>query len=118
LKFAVFVAGMILAAGSGVFELSGSWIFQAKASDGLISGRLQLREDGRNLFVTFWIDNHVLQGKTETDGKEFAVVLTHSDGSGEGHRQRIRLTGKLDGNTLSGSFDNGTDRGAWVGMRE
>jgi hypothetical protein len=117
LKLAISVA-FVLVAGISALELSGEWTFESKESRGSISGTLELREVSRDLFVTFWIDGHVLNGKGQTDGKEFTVVLMHSDGSGAGHSERVRLTGALEGDTLSGYFDNGTDRGAWVGVRK
>jgi hypothetical protein len=117
-KLCVIAAGAIMMAGFAPVEFTGYWSFEARTSDGPIPGRLELREEGKSIFVTFWIDSHVLKGEGETDGKQFTVLLTHADGAGAGHSERIRLTGKLDGNALSGAFDNGTDRGAWVGTRE
>lgn len=98
--------------------LSGNWILEAQTSEGLLRARLALEEDGKKLSGTLWIDNHVLKGEGKTDGWEFDVLLAHADGSGPGHSEQLRLTGKLEGGRISGSFDNGTDRGAWTGRRE
>jgi len=98
-------------------DLSGYWIFEAKTREGPLRGRLKFREN-RKLLITFEVDNHVLNGEGGTDGKRFEVVLMHSDGSGPGHGERIRLAGTLENDRITGSFDSGTDRGTWVGIRE
>jgi len=108
----------IMVTGASFSNLSGSWIFEANTNDGLLQAELELLEQNNNLLVTLKIDNHVLSGETATDGEHFSVVLTHSDGTGPGHSERIRLIGALDGQKLSGSFDNGTDRGTWRAGRK
>lgn len=99
-------------------RLAGDWVFEATTSDGLLRAQLALEENGDKLSATLAIDNHVLKGEGETDGRQFDVLLVHADGSGPGHSERLRLTGKLDGDRIAGSFDNGTDRGSWTGRRE
>jgi hypothetical protein len=116
LASAVFVAWLAVA--GAYADLSGYWIFEAQTSDGLLRARLEFREENQKLWITLAIDNHLLKGEADTDGKQFSVLLMHSDGSGPGHDERIRLRGMLDGDRITGSFDNGTDRGTWVGRRE
>jgi hypothetical protein len=41
-------------AGLLVAELSGKWIFESETIAGRIRRRLELREEGRKLFVTGW----------------------------------------------------------------
>lgn len=101
-----------------VASLSGNWLFEAETSEGLLRARLAFEKDGKKLFATLWIDSHVLKGEGETDGTQFDVLLVHADGSGPGHSEQLRLTGKLEGDGIAGSFDNGTDRGSWTGTRE
>ena len=113
-----FVVIYMLTMTSAVADLSGHWIFEAKTREGPLRGMLEFREENRKLLITFEVDNHVLKGEGETDGKRFEVVLMHSDGSGPGHGERIRLAGTLEKDRITGSFDSGTDRGNWVGIRE
>jgi hypothetical protein len=113
-----FVVIYILTMTSAAAALSGHWIFEAKTGEGPLRGRLEFREEHRKLLVTFEVDNHVLKGEGETEGKCFEVSLTHSDGSGSGHGERIRLVGIFENDRVTGSFDSGTDRGTWVGIRE
>src|SRR5262245_6016702 len=113
-----FVVIYMLTITSEAADLSGHWIFEAKTGEGPLRGRIEFREQNHKLFITFEVDNHVLNGESETDGKRFAVVLMHSDGSGPGHGERIRLAGTLENDRITGSFDSGTDRGTWVGIRE
>ena len=113
-----FVVIYMLTMTSAAADLSGHWIFEAKTRDGSLRGRLEFREENHKLSITFEVDNHVLKGEGETDGKRFEVVLMHSDGSGPGHDERIRIAGTLENDRITGSFDSGTYRGAWVGIRE
>jgi hypothetical protein len=98
-------------------DLSGHWIVELKTTEGILPAKMELRQDGRTLFAALWVDNHTLQGSGETDGEQFEIVVSHSDGTGPGHSEHIRLTGKLNGNMIAGQYDNGTDRGAWTASR-
>lgn len=98
-------------------NLSGDWIFESRAGGTSLRARLNLQEDGGRLSATLWIDNHVLKGEGRTNGTRFAVSVVHADGSGSGHQEQVYLTGKLEGDKIEGSFDNGTERGAWSGRR-
>jgi hypothetical protein len=79
--------------------------FRSETGAGPLRRRLESREQNHKLFITFEVDNHVLKGESETDGKRFAVVRVHSDGSGPGHGERIRLAGTLENDRITGSFD-------------
>lgn len=114
-RYAATVGFEIAAWRQPALTLSGDWIFEAMTSDGLLRASLVLKENGNRLSATLAIDNHVLKGEGETDGTQFDVLLVHADGSGPGHSERLRLTGKLDGDRITGSFDNGADRGSWIG---
>ncbi|MBI4443267.1 MAG: hypothetical protein HY649_07825 [Acidobacteria bacterium] len=117
-RYAAAVGFEIAAWREPVARLSGNWIFEAETSEGLLRARLALEEDGEKLAATLWIDNHVLKGEGETDGTQFEVLVVHADGSGPGHTERLRLAGRLDDDKITGSFDNGIDRGSWTGRRE
>ncbi len=106
---------VLLATAAG---LSGSWTFEAMTREGPLRAKLALSQQGTQLSATLWIDSHVLKGEGTTDGTRFEVLMAHSDGSGTGHSERLRLTGSLTGREIKGSFDNGTDRGSWTGRRE
>jgi len=121
--FAAAVAASLLAASSHARSthargLSGDWLFESETSEGLLQAWLVLMEDGKKLHVMLWIDNHELRGEGLTDGTQFEAVLAHADGDGPGHSERVNLTGKLSGDTISGSFDNGVERGSWTGKRK
>lgn len=96
--------------------LSGSWVFEPRIQ-GSIRGTLLLEQNERKLTATLRIDNHVLKGEGQTDGNRFDLMLTHADGSGPAHSERLRLAGQLDGDRIIGIFESETDGGYWLGTR-
>jgi len=97
--------------------LSGDWLFGAETEDGLLQARLKLHQESELLAAVLWIDNRLLSGYGQTDGTQFDVVMTYADRSGANPDLRVRLKGKLAGDRISGTFDNGTDSGNWTGER-
>ena len=108
-------AALIVLFASG---LTGSWLFEAKTSDGLLRAKLVLTQTGEDLQGTMEIDRHVLKAEGKTDGAGFKLVFVHADGSGPGHADRLTLTGKMTGDKLSGGWDDRTNTGKWTGTRE
>ncbi len=109
------LAALVVLLASG---LTGSWLFEAKTSDGLLRAKLVLTQTGEDLQGTVEIDRHVLKAEGKTDGAEFRLVFVHADGSGPGHSDRLTLTGKLTGDKLFGNWDDRTSNGAWTGTHE
>jgi len=108
----------IITSGLTFSGFSGEWIFEARTNEGSLRAKLALKEDGKKLDATLWIDNHVLKGSTASDGDRFEILLVHADGSGPAHSERLRLIGKIERGELSGSWENGEDRGSWTARKQ
>ena len=59
-----------------------------------------------------------LQERPVPTGNEFDVDLRHAVQPGSpGHSSRLRLRGRLVGEHLRGTSDDGTNEGEWMGTR-
>ena len=109
---------LVLVTTAQAADLTGIWLFSAETDDGLLRARLTLQATEPQLSARMKIDQHVLEGSGTVKGDEFDVQLQHavSPGSSD-HSDRVHLRGKLDGDQLKGTWDDGTNRGEWTGTR-
>ena len=99
-------------------ELTGIWLFSAETGDSVLRPRLTLQAAEPRLSARLEIDRHVLEGSGTVKGDEFDVQLQHAVSPGSaGHSSRLHLRGKLDGDQLKGTWDDGEHLGEWTATR-
>ena len=109
---------LVLVTAAQAAELPGIWLFSAETGDGLLQARLTLQAAEPRLSARMEIDGHVLEGSGTVKGTEFDVQLQHAVSPGsDGHGSRLHLRGKLDGDQLKGTCDDGEHRGEWTCAR-
>ena len=99
-------------------KLDGQWLLEFQTEDG--QGRADLRLDTEEsaLNVELRIDNHRLVGKAAFTANEFEVDLRHAVQPGSpNHSSRLLLRGRLVGEHLRGTWDDGEHQSEWVGTR-
>ena len=99
-------------------KLDGQWLLEFQTEDGLGRAALSLETEESALNVELRIDGHRLAGKATLTGNEFEVDLRHAVQPGSpGHSSRLRLRGRLVGEHLRGTWDDGMHQGEWMGTR-
>ncbi len=99
-------------------KLDGRWLFESQTEDGSLRAALSLETEESALNVELRIDRHRLVGKAALTGNEFEVDLGHAEQPGSpGHSSRIHLSGRLVGEHLRGTWDDGEHQGEWIGTR-
>ena len=109
---------LVLVTAAQAAELTGIWLFSAENGDGVGQARLTLQAAEPRLSARLEIDRHVLEGSGTVKGDEFDVQLQHAvSPESNSHSDRVHLRGKLDGDHLKGTWDDGTSRGEWTATR-
>ncbi len=99
-------------------KLDGQWLLEFQTEDGLGRAALNLETEESALNVELRIDRHRLVGKAALTGNEFEVDLGHAEQPGSpGHSSRLHLKGRLVGEHLRGTWDDGEHQGEWIGTR-
>ncbi len=99
-------------------KLDGQWLLEFQTEDGLGRAALSLEREESALNVELRIDRHRLTGKAVLTGNEFEVDLRHAEQPGSpGHSSRLYLRGRLVGEHLRGTWDDGEHQGEWIGTR-
>ncbi len=99
-------------------KLDGQWLLEFQTEDGLGRAALNLETEESALNVELRIDRHRLVGKASLTANGFEVDLRHAEQpESPGHSSRLRLRGRLVGEHLKGTWDDGTSRGDWMGTR-
>ena len=111
----VFLLGILPAAAA---KLDGQWLLEFQTVDGVGRAELSLETEESTLNVEMRIDRHRLVGKAALTGNEFEVDLGHAEQPGSpGHSSRLHLRGRLVGEHLRGTWDDGEHQGEWMGTR-
>ncbi len=109
---------LVLVTTAQAADLTGIWLFSAETDDGLLRARLTLQAAEPQLSARMKIDRHVLEGSGTVKDHEFDVQLQHAVSPGSsGHSSRLHLRGKVDGDQLKGTWDDGEHRGEWTATR-
>ncbi len=99
-------------------KLDGRWLLGSQTEDGLLRAALSLEAEESALNVELRIDRHRLVGKAALTGHEFEVDLGHAEQPGSpGHSSRLHLRGRLVGEHLRGTWDDGEHQGEWTATR-
>jgi len=115
LALGVFLLGTLPAAGA---KLDGQWLLELQSEDGLVKAALSLETDGTALDLELKIDRHRLVAKAVLTGNEFEADLRHAIQPGSpNHSSRLFLRGRLVGERLRGTWDDGEHQGEWIGTR-
>lgn len=111
----VFLLGILPAVAA---KLDGQWVLEFQTDDGFGRAALSLETEESTLNVEMRIDRHRLTGKAAQTGNEFEVDLRHAVQPGSpGHSSRLHLRGRLVGEHLRGTWDDGEHQGEWMGTR-
>ena len=111
----VFLLGVLPAAAA---KLDGQWLLEFQTEDGLGRAALSLETEESALNVELRIDRHRLAGKAALKDNEFEVDLRHAVQPGSpNHSSRLFLRGRLVGEHLRGTWDDGERQGEWIGTR-
>ena len=112
----VFLLGTLPAAAA---QLDGQWLLEFQTDDGLVTADLSLETEESALKVELSIDRHRLVGKAALQDNEFEVDLRHALQPGSpNHSSRLFLKGRLVGEHLRGTWDDGEHQGEWIGTRD
>ncbi len=99
-------------------KLDGQWLFESQTEDSRGRAALSLETEESALNVELRIDGHRLAGKATLTDNEFEVDLRHAVQPGSpSHSSRLLLRGRLVGEHLRGTWDDGEHQGEWIGTR-
>lgn len=99
-------------------KVDGRWLFESKTEDGSLTAVLTLETEESALNVELRIDRHRLVGRATLTDNEFEVDLRHAVQPGSpDHSSRLLLRGRLIGEHLRGTWDDGEHEGEWTGTR-
>ena len=99
-------------------KLDGQWLLEFQTEDALGSAALSLETEESTLNVELRIDRHRLVGTAALTGNDFEVDLRHAVQPGSpNHSSRLFLRGRLVGEHLRGTWNDGEHQGEWIGTR-
>ena len=99
-------------------KLDGQWLLEFQTEDALGSAALSLETEESTLNVELRIDRHQLVGTAALTGNDFEVDLRHAVQPGSpNHSSRLFLRGRLVGEHLRGTWNDGEHQGEWIGTR-
>ena len=109
----------ILAGPAQASDLTGRWQFSAETGEGLLSAQITFIHAEGKTQARMSIDGHILEGAVNGGPGGFTIELHDREAAGgPAHDHHLSLKGRLTGEELAGTWDDGTSQGAWTGRRD
>lgn len=109
----------ILAGPALAGDLTGRWQFVAETPEGRLSAQIDFIQAEGKTQARMSIDGHILEGDVHGSPSAFTLELHDREAPGSpAHDHHLSLKGKLTGEELAGTWDDGTSQGTWTGRRD
>jgi hypothetical protein len=109
----------ILAGPALAGDLTGRWQFVAETPEGRLSAQIDFIQAEGKTQARMSIDGHILEGDVHGSPSGFTLELHDREApGGPAHDHHLSLKGKLTGEELAGTWDDGRSQGTWTGRRE
>ncbi len=100
-------------------DLAGRWQFIAETSDGRLAAQVTFIPTEGKTQAWMSIDGHILEGHVHGSPSGFTLELHDREEPGDSaHNRHLSLKGKLTGEELGGTWNDGVSQGTWTAQRE